>query len=200
FFSEQTWAWDDTFQPDPFDLNKAKQLLSDAGYPGKFNPQTITLYTNALGADLMQVLQGYWEAVGITVDIQTVDTPVYNSVWATRPKSATDKSAGVVWPWINTSFFNNVYHSANMWTSTGVNGTGNDPQADQMYGAAVAELDDTKAKDLWRQLMHYGYDTMWVNLEIIEVPTYFVVGQNVGQFTNRTWLNIWDSYVGIQHA
>jgi ABC-type transport system substrate-binding protein len=103
-------------------------------------------------------------------------------------------------PWINTSFFNNVYHSANMSTSTGVNGTGNDPQADQMYQAAVTELDDSKAKDLWRQLMHYGYDTMWVNLELIEVPTYFVVGHNVGAFTNRTWLNVWDSYVGIQHA
>lgn len=200
FFSEQTWAWDDTFKADPYDVDKAKQLLSDAGYPGKFNPQTISLYTNALGADLMQVLQGYWQAVGINVDIQVVDTPVYNSIWSKRPTSATDQNAGVIWPWINTSFFNNVYHSANQWTTTGVNGTGNDPKADQMYQAAVAELDDAKAKDLWRQFMHYGYDTMWTNIELIEVPTYFAVGPNVGAFTNRTWLNIWDTYVGIQHA
>jgi len=128
------------------------------------------------------------------------DTPVYNGIWSKRPTSATDQNAGVVWPWINTSFFNNVYHSANQWTTTGVNGTGNDPKADQMYQAAVAELDDAKAKQLWRQLMHYGYDTMWTNIELVEVPTYFAVGPKVGAFTNRSWLNIWDSYVGIQHA
>ncbi|MBV9601479.1 MAG: ABC transporter substrate-binding protein [Chloroflexi bacterium] len=200
FFSEQTWGWDDTFKADPYDVDKSKQLLSDAGYPGAFNPQTITLYTNALGADLMQALQGYWQAVGINVDIQVVDTPVYNAIWAKRPTSATDQNAGVIWPWINTSFFNNVYHSANQFTTTGVNGTSNDPNADQMYQRAVAELDDAKAKDLWRQLMHYGYDTMWTNIELIEVPTYFAVGSKVGAFTNRSWLNIWDSYVGIQHA
>jgi peptide/nickel transport system substrate-binding protein len=200
FFSEQTWAWDDSFKADAFDPDKAKQLLSDAGYPGKFNPQTITLYTNALAADLMQAIQGYWQAVGINVDIQVVDTPVYNSVWSKRPTAATDQNAGVIWPWVNTSYFNNVYHSANQWTSTGVNGTGNDPKADQMYQAAVAELDDSKAKTLWRQLMHYGYDTMWTNIELVEVPTYFAVGPQVGAFTNRTWLNIWDTYVGIQHA
>jgi peptide/nickel transport system substrate-binding protein len=200
FFSEQTWGCDDTFKADAYDPNKAKQLLSDAGYPGKFNPQTITLYTNALAADLMQAIQGYWDAVGIKVDIQVVDTPVYNSVWSKRPTAATDQNAGVIWPWVNVSAFNNVYHSANQWTSTGVNGTGNDPKADQMYAAAVAELDDTKAKTLWRQLMHYGYETMWTNIELVELPTYFVLGPQVGAFADRSWLNIWDSYVGIQHA
>jgi peptide/nickel transport system substrate-binding protein len=28
FFSEQTWGWDDTFHADPYDPNKARQLLS----------------------------------------------------------------------------------------------------------------------------------------------------------------------------
>ncbi|MBV9135206.1 MAG: ABC transporter substrate-binding protein [Chloroflexi bacterium] len=198
FFSDQTWGWDDTFKADPYDPAKAKQLLSDAGYPGKFNPQTTTLYTNAVAADLMQAVQGYWQAIGINVDIQVVDTPVYNGVWSKRPTAATDQNAGVVWPWVNVGAFNNVYHSANQFTSQGVNGTGNDPKADEMYQAAVAELDDAKAKQLWRQLMHYAYDTMWTNVELVEVPTYFAVGPNVGAFTNRTWLNIWDTYAGIQ--
>ena len=200
FFSEQTWGWDDTFKTDPYDPDKAKQLLSDAGFPDKFNPQVITLYTNALAADLMQILQGYWQAVGVNVDIQVVDTPVYNAIWSQRPKAATDKNAGVIWPWVNTSFFNNVYHSANLLTTTGVNGTSNDPKADAMYQAAIAELDDAKAKQEWRQLMHYAYDTLWVSLPLVEVPTYFAIGPKVGAFTNRSWLNLWDSYAGIQHA
>jgi ABC-type transport system substrate-binding protein len=200
FFSEKTWAWDNSFQPDAFDPDKAKQLLSDAGYPGKFNPQSITLYTTAVAADLMQILQGYWQAIGMDVQVQVVDTPVYNKLVFVRATNPTDQQVGAIWPWVNTGFFNNVYHSANMFTSTGVHTTSNDTKADGMYQAAVTELDDTKAKKLWQDMMHYGYGTMWVNVELVEVPTYFAVGQNVGAFTNRTWLNLWDSYAGIQHA
>jgi ABC-type transport system substrate-binding protein len=69
-----------------------------------------------------------------------------------------------------------------------------------MYQAATTELDDAKAKKLWQDMMHYGYDKMWVNVELVTVPTYFVVGQNVGPFTAKSYLSIWDAYAGIQHA
>jgi peptide/nickel transport system substrate-binding protein len=200
FFSEQTWGFDPaTFKADTFDIAKAKQLLQDAGYPGKFNPQTITLYTTAVAADLMQILQGYWQAVGVNVDVQVVDTPVYNGMVFVRAKDQTAQQVGAIWPWVNVGFFNNVYHSANMFTSTGVHTTSNDTKADGMYQAAVTELDDAKAKKLWQDLMHYGYDTMWINVELVEVPTYWAVGQNVGKFTGRTYINQWDTYLGIQH-
>jgi ABC-type transport system substrate-binding protein len=87
-----------------------------------------------------------------------------------------------------------------MFTSTGVHTTSNDTKADQMYQAAVAELDDAKAKKDWQDLMHYGYDSMWVNVELVTVPTFFAVGPNVGQFTVKQNLSLWDAYVGIQHA
>ena len=44
-----------------------------------------------------------------------------------------------------------------------------------------------------------GYDTMWINVELVEVPTYFAVGPNVGAFAGRSYINLWDSYAGIQH-
>jgi ABC-type transport system substrate-binding protein len=200
FFSEQTWGWDSSFKADGFDVAKAKQLLQDAGYPGKFNPQSTTIYTQAVNADLMQILQGYWEAVGVNTDIQVVDTPVYNKLVFVRATAPTDQQVGAIWPWVSPTFFNNVYHSANMFTSTGVHTTSNDTKADAMYQAAVTELDDTKAKKAWQDLMHYGYETMWVNEELVEVPSYFAVGSSVGQFTYNVNRSIWDAYVGIQHA
>jgi peptide/nickel transport system substrate-binding protein len=201
FFSEKTWGFDpSTFKADSYDIDKAKQLLDDAGYPSKFNPSTIQLYTTAVAADLMQALQGYWQAVGIDVNVQTVDTPVYNKLVFVRATSPTEQQVGAVWPWVNVGAFNNVYHSANMFTSTGVHTTSNDPKADAMYQAATTELDDTKAKKLWQDMMHYGYDTMWVNVELVEVPTYFAVGKNIGEFKGRTWINLNDTYAAIQHA
>jgi ABC-type transport system substrate-binding protein len=181
-------------------VNKAKQLLQDAGYASKFNSQTINLYTQAVNADLMQILQGYWQAVGVNVDVQVVATPVYNGMVFVRAKDASAQQVGAIWPWVSPSAPNNVYHSANMFTSTGVHTTSNDPKADDLYQAAITELDETKAKKAWQDMMHYGYDTMWVNVELVEVPSYFAVGQNVGQFSGRTWVNLADSYVGIQHA
>ena len=38
----------------------------------------------------MQILQGYWQAVGINVDIQVVDTPVYNGLVFVRAKEPTE--------------------------------------------------------------------------------------------------------------
>jgi len=87
-----------------------------------------------------------------------------------------------------------------MFTSTGVHTTSNDSKADDMYQAATTELDDTKAKKLWQDMMHYGYNTMWVNVELVTVPSFFVVGPKVGNFTIKSNLSIWDAYVGIQHA
>ena len=200
FFSESTWGWDNTFQPDAYDVDKAKQLLQDAGYASKFNSQTINLYTTAVAADLMQILQGYWQAVGVNVDVQVVDTPVYNGMVFVRAKDASAQQVGAIWPWVNVGAPNNVYHSANMFTSTGVHTTSNDPMADQLYQTAISELDPTKAKKDWQDMMHYAYSTMWINIELVEVPTYMAVGSNVGAFTGRTWVNLNDSYVGIQHA
>ena len=48
--------------------------------------------------------------------------------------------------------------------------------------------------------MHYGYDKMWVNLELTQVPTYFVVGPKVGAFTYKQYLSLQDAYLGIQQA
>jgi peptide/nickel transport system substrate-binding protein len=198
FFSDQTWGWDGTFKPDSYDPNKAKQLLQEAGYPAKFSPQTTTLVTTALAADLMQILQGYWQAVGINVDIQVVDTPVYNGLIFVRAKEPTDKQVGIIWPWVAPVAPNNVYHSANMFTSVGVHTTSNDPKADEMYQAATTELDETKAKKLWQDMMHYAYDTMWINVGLVNVPTYLVVGPSVGAFTFNVHRSLAEAYAGIQ--
>jgi len=198
FMSEETWGWDQKWKADPYDPNKVKALLKEAGYPGKFKDPVINIYTQAQWADLMQALAGYWEAAGIQTKINVVDAMTYGGYVFVRAKDGSVPIVGGIWPWVFGSFFNNVYHSANMFTSRGVHTTANDPKADEMYDKAVKELDPAKAKRMWTDFMNYGYD-MWVTVGIVKVPAYNAVGPKVGKFTSNAHLSLWDAAAGIQH-
>ena len=94
---------------------------------------------------------------------------------------------------------NNFYHSANMFTSTGVHTTGNDPKADELYQAAATELDEAKAKKNWQEMMKYAYDVMWVNIGLVNMPTNYVVGPNLGELVINQHRPLAEAYVGFKH-
>ena len=199
FMHEQTWGWDPSFAADPYDLAKAKQLLADAGYPGKFKNPVIQINTQSdARLEMMQAVQGYWDKAGIQTKINIVDAMTYGGLYFVRAKDASAPNVGDIIPWVSGGFFNNVYHSANMFTSVGVHTTANDPKADQLYAKAIAEIDPVKAKQYWTEFTAYAY-TLWVNVGIIKRPTLFAVGPNVGEFTAKAHLGIYDSLAGIQH-
>ena len=137
---EHGWGWDPSWKPDPYDPNKAKALLKEAGYPGKFADPVIKIYaTPGDVANLSQILSGYWEAVGIQTKIEVVDAAAWGGMFFVRVTGPTSPAVGAIFPWIFPSVFNNVYHSANMYKSTGVHSTGNDPKADELYAKATSK-------------------------------------------------------------
>jgi peptide/nickel transport system substrate-binding protein len=203
FMDENTWGWDPSWKPDPYDPDLAKSLLEEAGYPDAFNNPEITVWVQSGWApwfvDMIQILQSQWAEVGIQVEIQTVD-PMEWLMFFVRVTSPEDQAVGGIFPWNWGSTFNNVYHSANMFTSNGVHGTANDAIADALYKKAVTELDMDKAKQYWTDLFEYAYDEMWINVGILKVPNYQLVDPDtVGEFTTKAHLSLWDAYAGIQH-
>ena len=66
-----------TYNPD-----KAKQLLSEAGYPDGFKT-TITCETGAQ-ADFLSVIRDYFLKVGVDMEIQPLETGTYISVYRAR--------------------------------------------------------------------------------------------------------------------
>jgi peptide/nickel transport system substrate-binding protein len=197
FMDETTWGWDPKWTPDPYDPNKVKALLKEAGYPGKFKDPVVNIFCQAPQADLMQALAGYWEAAGIQTKINVIDSMTFGAYVFQRAKDPNAPNIGAIWPWVNLGFFNNVYHSKNMYTSIGAHTTANDPKVDEMYDKATSELDPAKAKKMWTDFMNYTYD-MWITVGVVRVPTYVLVGPNVGQFTSFANLSLYDALAGVQ--
>ncbi len=205
FIDETGWGWDPSWKPDPYDMNKAKALLAEAGYPQNFANPVIQLWSPTdIRNDLMQILKGYWDKAGIQTKLTTVDTQGYLGLFFFGKRGTTDPNMGSVIPWYYGSFPRSVYHSANMYCSYGAHSTGGpyeaeDTHADAIYQKAASELDPVKAKQYWTDFLNYTYD-MWVNVGIVKLPSYVAVGPNVGAFTEQfATTTIYRDLAGAMH-
>lgn len=73
FLSSASPFFDETITPISYDPEKAKELLAEAGWDGS---QTLRFYVNSGDSTFVngaQVLVAQWAAVGIKVEVQTVD-------------------------------------------------------------------------------------------------------------------------------
>lgn len=67
-----------------YDPEKAKQLLTEAGYPNGFKTEIIC---NTANADEVSLIKAYLDAVGIDMEIKPLETSAFNSVWAGREQT-----------------------------------------------------------------------------------------------------------------
>jgi ABC-type transport system substrate-binding protein len=79
------WAFNPDLQSYPYDPDRARELLSEAGYD-ESNPLTFTFmaYTiprgyNPVGDRLATAVQEYWSEVGVQADIQTAEWTQYRA-------------------------------------------------------------------------------------------------------------------------
>lgn len=54
-----------------YDLDRARELLAEAGYPNGFHLGTVLSSVRELYLDPLQIIQGQWAEIGVTFDIQT---------------------------------------------------------------------------------------------------------------------------------
>jgi peptide/nickel transport system substrate-binding protein len=67
--------------PHPYNVQKAKDLMKEAGYPSGFKTQLLTIQRDATTAS---ALQGYLKAIGIDCTLDMADTSrYYNQIWTT---------------------------------------------------------------------------------------------------------------------
>ena len=82
---DRSLGFDSDLDPYDFDPDKARQLLTDAGYPDGFTTQLET--TSAARIDVAEAIVDQLADVGITVELVSSDLAAFNAGWSdqTRP-------------------------------------------------------------------------------------------------------------------
>lgn len=141
------------YQPYPYDPDRARKLLAEAGHPNGF---TIYLYSypSALAEQklLNQAVAGYWEGIGMDVRILEMDYSAFGLVWSNKkepPGPATH-----IFPFSNRSF----YGWRSGWTAKGKYTSTKDPE----MGKLVANMETQSSLEDYikalRAAFQYAYD------------------------------------------
>lgn len=153
--------------PNTADPEKARQLLAAAGYPDGFTLDMMIDGSNERHVHIAQIVAEQLAAVGITVNIQQVDTPTYlNTMWASytdMPVPMTVVHLSIVAPDPDVTMY--WFHHTK---TDGWHGWDN-PEVDRLLeeGRQVSDFD--KRLEIYRHL---------VDLILEDVPYAYIMNEN----------------------
>ncbi len=138
----------------PYDVAKAKKLLSDAGYP---NGVTVSVASQEPDSSIVQALQGMWAKAGITLKIMQMESGVWSEAAFGTPEQKA--KAG-----INSSFASwsagtldadgqlSPLYATSSASPAGANlGFYSNPKLDALLTQGSAETDTAKRKTIYAQ-------------------------------------------------
>jgi peptide/nickel transport system substrate-binding protein len=149
----KTWGADGGLKPYPYDPERARKLLADAGYPGGF---TTTLWVPESGSGMQSpvamstVIQSNLKAVGVNVSMQTMEWGAYlaklrskeQELFALSWMAGNEDPDMVMYPLLHSS----------QWTPNGPNrALYKNEKFDEILHQARLTTDEKKRADLYRQ-------------------------------------------------
>ncbi|HUV44582.1 MAG TPA: ABC transporter substrate-binding protein [Dehalococcoidales bacterium] len=132
-YSQWTDEWKAGYE---YNLQGAKDLMAQAGYPNGFKLD-FNLFPSWVNADVLQIVQGYWKELGITLDVKTYD-------WAAYSSKVFSKSAGPLGSWYGCVNYEPMawikvqFWSGNPWSF---------PVGDPDYDALVMKADNASTSE-----------------------------------------------------
>lgn len=171
------WAIDvseeDMYQQD---IEKAKELLAEAGYPDGFETTISTAATYNDMVDTAQLLQQQLEPIGIKADIKQLEWGQYIDTWSnTDHEMLVGRNGAGTDPDRSVAFFFSTEGSANVW------GYSNET-IDQLSQEGRTTTDTEKRKEIYNEAQHQLIETV-PNLFLVSPKKYVVVRNNVEGFT-----------------
>jgi peptide/nickel transport system substrate-binding protein len=74
-----TQFWDPSIPPYPYDVDKAKELLSQSSSPNGFELPMVILAGDGVAQQTAELIQSEWADIGVVVDIQPLDEAVLSN-------------------------------------------------------------------------------------------------------------------------
>jgi len=153
----QAFGFDASIQPYTYDVDKAKQLLADAGLSSG-----VSIKFDTAGSETKQLaesLVGYWQKAGINAEIANMDAAAY----VQNVQSRKLDNAGLDM-WSGPTFDADAVLAPRIF-SKAPSSYFNNPQMDQLILQAGSTLDDAKRTNLYQQALRLFHDEAgWVFL------------------------------------
>jgi len=195
------FGWGDDWEAEEYDLQMAKDLLADAGYPDAFDDPVIQIYVQVgtgYTPDLFQILQGYWTAAGIQTNINMVDAFEMLGLFFFGSVDPEGNNIGAIIPWVyGNNWPTNVYHSFNMYCPGGAHSTSVDTHAEELFHKAVNEPDPDLCEQYFTEFSSYVHDELFINFGICLAYDLMVVSDQIGDMGWASWMSIYDAFADI---
>jgi glutathione transport system substrate-binding protein len=148
------FAYDPHIVGYPYDLDKAKALLAQAGYGNGF---TLKAVVQDADAELLEALQGMWSKVNVNLEIEKMEMGVFSQAIFGSPEQKAEQGIQCVFAsWsaedLDPDYQLRPLYRTQAWSPGGANlGFYSNRHLDSLLDAAAGELDVSKRIELYRQ-------------------------------------------------
>lgn len=189
------WAYDKSIKPYPFDMNKAKQLLKDAGWKDsdgdgilekdgkKFEFELATNAGRQVRERIAQIAQQYWKQLGVKVNLSFQENTTL-----TGDTLENRKFDMIMFGWVTGSDPDEttLYHSKQIPTKenggVGQNYAGyKNPEIDKLLDQAAAMMNNKDRIPLYQKIQKIVYQ------ELPMIYVYFYVNINAAPKNLQNW-------------
>lgn len=165
----QTPGYDKDAPAFEYNPEKAKALLAEAGVS---NLSLTAKVRKGINEKQLVAVQNYWNAVGVTLDVQTED----NGVWAEDWAAGNLQITAVGWWPLYADADNHMYTYFYSKNAAKKSSFYNNPEFDELVSQARIEQDQTKRADLYKQA-----DNLLTRVDYATIPLYWPKNQFVAK-------------------
>lgn len=164
--------------PWPYDPERARQMLADAGYPNGFEADLDICTCDAAISDLISAVQADLAAVGVRTTIREAEIGAFNGAWAsgaTNPMRAS-----------RLSFLDPNIYLLFWLRSGGLLSRFSDPEMDMFVDEQATQMDPTRRREVLNKVAALTHDL---------APAIFLVGFQSVYGVSATGISGWQPHI-----